>query len=145
MLITSTASEISSSPSGSRANSIPCNNARPLQLVDTELQTFTAYRLASGATPLCDAPSLPAMISATCVPCPPLQGAAIAAGPQSIGSGSGAKGPLGHISPTKSNPPTTLSVGNKPSVDLFLGSATPVPYAARYASAVPGPPKNLCV
>src|SRR6266545_2632658 len=88
MLTTSTASEMSPSPFGSRAKSIPSSSATPLQEVDTELQTFTAYSVASGATPL-----LPAMIEATWVPCPPAQGAGIADGPQSIGSGSGARGP----------------------------------------------------
>src|SRR5881396_3109055 len=42
MLMTSTASEMLPSPLGSRANSIPCRRATPLQLVETALHTLTA-------------------------------------------------------------------------------------------------------
>ncbi len=38
----------------------------PLHAVETDEQTFTEYRLALGATP-----SVPPMMSATCVPWPP--------------------------------------------------------------------------
>src|SRR6266508_2556094 len=122
MLTTSTASEMSPSPFGSRAKSMPCNSAAPLHAVDTELQTLDTYRVASVATPL-----LPAMIEETWVPCPPAHGAGIAAGPQSIGSGSGATEPIGHASPTKSNPPATFAVGNKPSLVALRGSVTEAP------------------
>ena len=91
---------------------------------------------------MCEPPSLPAMMSDTCVPWLPAHGAGIAAGPQSIGSGSGRRQvrglPLasrpqsaafgvGHTSPTKSNLPTTLAVGNSPSVVVFLASDVVVP------------------
>ena len=57
----------------------------------------------------------------------PSQGVGMAAGPQSIGSGSGARGPLGQTSPTKSYPPTTFAVGKSPSVVVLRESAVLVP------------------
>src|SRR5262245_45654836 len=99
---------------------------------------------------------MPAVMSATCEPWPPAQGAGMADVPQSIGSASGCKttgagaggspgARLGQNSPTKSNPATTFAVGKSPSVVVFLASAVVVPYAAVYAAAVPGPPKSRCV
>src|SRR2546428_13447497 len=121
MLTTSTASEMSPSPFGSSAKSIPSSRATPLHEEETALHTFTAYRLAPGATPLWEPPSFPPMMSATWDPWPPAQGGPIAAGPQSIGSGSPtmhillgkrlqcAGAGLGQTSPTHSNQPTTLA------------------------------------
>src|SRR5437867_12924037 len=96
MLITSTASDKLPSPLGSKAKSMPWIRATPLQDVETELQTFTAYSLAPGATPCA-----PAMMLEVWVPCPPAHGAGIVSGPQSLGSGSGSstRGP-GQCSPT---------------------------------------------
>ena len=51
----------------------------------------------------------------------------MAAGPQPIGSGSGASAPVGQVSPTKSNPPITLAVGNSPSVVVVRESEVLVP------------------
>src|SRR3989442_6222255 len=139
MLTTSTASDISPSPLGSRAKSIPSSIAMPLHAFETALQTFTAYRLAPGATPLWEPPSFPPMMSATWDPWPPAQGGPIAAGPQSIGSGSPtmhillgkrlqcAGSGLGQTSPTKSNPPTPFAVGNNPSRVLFCELEVLVP------------------
>ena len=112
----------------------------PLHEVETELHTLNAYSDAPGATPL-----LPAMIEATCVPWPPAHGGAIADGPQSIGSGSGASAPPGQASPTKSKPPITFEVGNRPLSVVDSGSPTTVPYAAQYAACVPAPPNRACV
>ena len=77
--------------------------ARPEQLVATALHTFTAYSCAPGAMPIHKPSALrPAVMSATWVPWPP----------QSIGFGSGSSTAevVGHLSPTKSKPPTTLLV-----------------------------------
>ena len=101
----SAASEVEPSPLGSIAKSMPWIRATPEQDVLTEEQILTARSLAAGATP-----SLPAMMSATCVPWVPSQTSLIV-GPQGMGSGSGASGPLGQASPTKSQPPMTLPVG----------------------------------
>ena len=88
------------------------NNATPLQAVETALQALHASNFTPGATP-----ELPPMMSDTCVPWPW----------KSIGSGSGARGPLGHTSPTKSNPPITLAVGKSPSVVVFFTSFVSAP------------------
>src|SRR3989442_4040118 len=126
MLITSTASDKLPSPLGSRAKSMPWIRATPLQAVETELHTLTAYSLAPGATPCA-----PAMMLDVWVPCPPAHGAGMAAGPQSIGSGSGWRTlGFGQCSPTKSKPPITLEVGKSPSSVVVLASLTLLPYAA---------------
>src|SRR5271157_4223725 len=89
---------------GSRANSSPSSMAMPLHDDATELQTFTAYNCVPGAIPTCS-PSLllPPRMSDVWLPCPLI----------SIGFASGAIGPLGHTSPTKSYPPTTFAVGKR--------------------------------
>ena len=51
MLITSTALFNVPEPVGSSAKSIPSRIATPLQAVETELHTFTAYNCAPGAVP----------------------------------------------------------------------------------------------
>ena len=106
MLMMSAASEVEPSPLGSIAKSMPWMRATPEQAVLTEEQILTARSFARGATP-----SVPAMMSATCDPWVPSQTSLIV-GPQGMGSGSGASGPLGHASPTKSYPPMTFAVGN---------------------------------
>src|SRR5688572_16563698 len=63
MLMMSTRSLMLPSPFGSSENSIACISAMPLHEVAGAEQALTAYSLAEGATP-----SLPAMMSATCVP-----------------------------------------------------------------------------
>ena len=82
-LMTSMASEMSPSPLGSSAQSMPSRIATPLQAVETEEQTFTAYRSTPGAMPLWVPSALrPAAMSETWVPWPS----------KSIGFGSGACG-----------------------------------------------------
>ena len=84
MLMTSAASAVEPSPLRSIAKSMPWIRATPEHAVESCEQTVTASSLASGATPF-----LPAMMSATCVPCEPSQVSLMAPGPHGIGSGSG--------------------------------------------------------
>src|SRR5580704_5484600 len=114
MLMTSTALFKVPLLVGSSAKSRPSNIATPLQDVETELQTFTAYNCAPGAVPKCTLSKLcPPAASAVSVPCPF----------KSIGLGSGASGPLGHTSPVKSNPPITFVVGNNPAGGVVAAAA----------------------
>ena len=83
MLMMSTRSRMRPSPFGSSAKSIACSSAMPLHEVRRRGAAFSAYTLAPGATP-----SLPAMMSATCVPWPPK----VVASGAPIGSGSGQRG-----------------------------------------------------
>ena len=80
MLMMSTRSRMRPSLLGSSAKSIAWSSATPLHEVAGAEQTLIAYNLAAGATP-----SLPAMMSATCVPWPPF----VVASGAPIGSGSG--------------------------------------------------------
>src|SRR5437867_2476205 len=83
-----------------------------------------------------------ALITSGVEPGVPPQGAGIAFGPQSIGSGSPmmqargvpfalkpqrAGSGVGQTSPTKSYPPTTFAVGNRPSSVVLRGSEVVVP------------------
>src|SRR5690606_14666290 len=140
MLTTSTASEMSPSPFGSRAQSRPCSMATPLHAVDTAEQTFTAYSATPGAMPLC-VPSAewPPMMSPTCVPWPP-------SGPLSIGFGSGARAEFGHPSPTKSKPPFTFGAsGPNRSAQSPVGAAAAPAMHASVTDWSPGPPRLTCV
>ena len=135
--MTSMASEMSPSPLGSSAQSMPSRIATPLQAVETEEQTFTMYRSAPGAIPLWVPSALrPAAMSETWVPWPS----------KSIGFGSGASGgelaaPF-HFSPTKSVPPLTLGAfGPKKSAQMPLGATAFCAKQVSYASTVPGPPR----
>ena len=116
--MTSMASEMSPSPLGSSAQSMPSSIATLLQEVETEEQTFTTYRSAPGAMPLWVPSALrPAAMSETWVPWPS----------KSIGFGSGASGgelaaPF-QVSPTKSVPPLTFGAfGPKKSAQMPLGA-----------------------
>ena len=110
MLMMSAASAVEPSPLGSSAKSMPWISARPEHDVLMDEQTLIASSFAAGATPV-----LPAMMSATWVPCDPSQASLMAPGPHGIGSGSldsgGLPAPPTHSSPTKSQPPTTFAVG----------------------------------
>ena len=121
MLMMSTRSDVSPSPFGSAAYSMPCNSATPLQELVTALQTLTAYSLTFGATP-----AVPPMMSATWVPWLPAQSMTV--GPQSIGSASGASGTVAaRLRPRNRGPATTRAVGKSPSRVVLRGSVVDVP------------------
>ena len=114
-LMMSRASEMSPSPLGSIAQSIASRMPTPEHAVETEEQTFNAYRSTPGAMPLWVPSALrPPMMSETCVPWPSA----------SIGFGSGCSGVFGPLSPMKSVPPLTLGASGPNSVaQMPVGAA----------------------
>src|SRR5215212_2405763 len=131
----SRASEMSPSPLGSIAQSIASRMPTPEHEVETEEQTFSAYRSTPGAMPLWEPSALrPPRMSDTWVPWPS----------KSIGFGSGSRSVLGQFSPTKSAPPLTLgAVGPNSVAQSPVGAAVLPASQVSYAAVVPGPPRFL--